>query len=139
MKTWILVFGCLLALASCKKETPTTMLDEMIGDTAAVVKFTGRFENGPYGTVMGTAHILKLHDGKFQLQLKDFNSSNGPDLKVYLSKERMPVNFINLGDLKSTNGNQLYDILNMVDVAEYKYVCVHCKAFNHLFGSALLQ
>jgi hypothetical protein len=139
MKTWIVAVGCLLAFASCKKETASTMLNEMIRDSTAQVNFTGRFENGPYGVVTGTANVLKFADGKYQLQLKDFNSSSGPDLKVYLSKERMPVNFINLGDLKSTNGTQLYDIPEMANVSEYKYACIHCKAFNHLFGAALLQ
>ena len=66
-------------------------------------------------------------------------ASNGPDLKVYLSKELQPVNFINLGALKSVNGNQVYDVTGMPDIMEYKYALVHCQAFNHLFGSVELR
>lgn len=114
------------------------MLDEMVADTA-VLKLKGSFENGPSGVVMGNALVYKLPDGKYQLQLMDFNSSNGPDLKVYLSKEVMPVTFINLGSLKSTNGNQVYNIPEMPDFAQYKYASIHCEEYNHLFGYALLK
>jgi hypothetical protein len=51
----------------------------------------------------------------------------------------MPVHFISLGKLKSTNGNQIYAIPGTPDFNEYKYICIHCKEYNHLFGYALLQ
>jgi hypothetical protein len=65
--------------------------------------------------------------------------SNGPQLHVYISKEVQPVNFIDLGPLQSTMGNQLYNIPGKPDFSVYKYALVHCKKFNHLFGSAKLQ
>ena len=65
--------------------------------------------------------------------------SNGPDLHVYLSKEAFPVNFIDLGRIKSTSGNQLYTISGMPDFVQYKYALIHCQRYNHLFGSALLK
>ncbi|CAN5674802.1 DM13 domain-containing protein [soil metagenome] len=136
---YIVIITLLLITAACKKEAATTRLDEMVMDTAAAKTFSGSFENGPYGTTMGMAQIFQLPDGKLQLQLSAFNVNNGPDLKVYLSKEIMPVNFINLGDLKSTNGNQVYDIEGNVDLKVYKYACIHCKSYNHLFGYALLK
>jgi hypothetical protein len=68
-----------------------------------------------------------------------FSSSNGPDLKVYLSKEIQPINFVNLGSLKSTNGSQLYNIPTGIDFAQYKYALIHCQQYNHLFGSAELK
>ncbi len=138
MKYLSIVLLFVMAITSCKKEAPTIMLNEMVADTA-VQKLAGSFENGPYGAVTGMAVIYKLADGKYQLKLQDFNTSNGPDLKVYLSKEVMPVNFINLGDLKSTNGNQVYDIPGSPDFSQYQYACIHCKAYNHLFGYALLK
>jgi hypothetical protein len=51
----------------------------------------------------------------------------------------MPVNFIDLGALKSTIGNQVYNVVGMPDFMDYKYISIHCVAYNHLFGSALLQ
>jgi hypothetical protein len=56
--------------------------------------------------------MVKIYqeNGKFILSLLNFISSNGTVLHVYLSREMQPVNFIDLGDLKSTNGSQLYEI-----------------------------
>jgi hypothetical protein len=133
------IIALLLLAASCKKEaTPDEVLMEM-EMMGAIRTHTGRFVNGPYGTVTGSAHIVRNANGSIQLLIEGLKSTNGPDLKVYLSKEVQPVNFINLGSLKSVNGNQVYDITGMPDIIEYKYALVHCKAFNHLFGSAELK
>lgn len=142
MKTFFLKYplfiAFLLLTASCKKEaTPTEDLMEM-EMTGANRTHTGLFINGPYGNVSGAAHIVRNADGRIQLLIENLKSSNGPDLKVYLSKEVQPVNFINLGSLKSVNGNQVYDVTGMPNIMEYKYALVHCQAFNHLFGSAEL-
>jgi len=51
----------------------------------------------------------------------------------------MPITFIDLGELKSTKGNQVYSIAGMPDFTDYKYISIHCVAYNHLFGSALLK
>jgi hypothetical protein len=132
----------IIFLSACKKEnqdaTPVIPITEM-PDTSAVTLKTGSFLNGPYGIVTGKALVYKLYGGAYQVQLQNFNSGNGPDLYVYLSKEIMPVNFIPLGRLRSTNGNQLYDIPGMPSLTEYKYINIHCQQYNHLFGYALLQ
>ena len=122
---------------SCKKSSEAT-LNEVLTDTTAKVKFEGSFVNERWGTVSGQARIY-LKNGKFILALENFVTSNGPDLKVYLSKDKGPTEFIKLSDLKSTNGNQLYDIPSMPNFIEYKYALIHCERYNHLFGRALLQ
>jgi hypothetical protein len=99
---------------------------------------TGAFMNGPYGTVSGKAAV-NIDNGVYTLSLEDVKISNGPDLHVYLSKEVQPVNFIDLGKLKSTAGNQLYAINGMPDLSVYKYALIHCQQYNHLFGSAALK
>jgi hypothetical protein len=71
--------------------------------------------------------------------VENFGTTNGPDLKVYLSKAASPQEFISLGDLKSTNGNQVYDIPGTPDFKKYRFVLIHCERFNHLFGSAELM
>jgi hypothetical protein len=53
-----------------------------------------------------------------------------------LSKQAAPINEINLGDLKSTQGNQVYDLNSIPDFDEYKFISIHCVSFNSLFGSA---
>lgn len=56
-----------------------------------------------------------------------------------LYKEFQPINFIDLGRLKSIDGTQVYSINNNVNVQDFKYTLVHCQQFNHLFGSANIQ
>jgi hypothetical protein len=138
MRLIILAAVSLLISACSKKGSPTIELQDM-ADTSATAVATGTFENGPYGTVAGQAGVYRNARGELHVLLQNFNTSNGPDLHVYLSAERMPANFVILGKLKATAGIQVYNIPTGTDVANYKYVCIHCKAYNHLFGSALIK
>lgn len=126
-------------MSACSKATlaPETILAEMT-DTTATLSNSGKFMNGPYGNVSGYAGIYK-NNNEYQVVLDSFATNNGPDLYVYLSKEVMPVNFISLGKLKSTGGKQVYNISANANLMEYKYVCIHCRQYNHLFGYALIQ
>lgn len=127
-----------VVFAACKKNnTPSVILNEM-ADSTAIPQRVGIFNNGPYGRVSGEAKTI-LTGAMYDLKLMNFNGSNGPDLRVYLSKEMNPVNYIDLGPLKATGGNQIYPINGMPDFAQYKYALIHCRQFNHLFGWALLQ
>lgn len=107
-------------------------------DTTAVLEYGGTFSSGPSGTVSGQAKIY-IKEGKYILALENFLTTNGPDLKVYISQEKFPVNFIKLGDLQSTNGNQLYSITGKPDFSIYKYALIHCEKYNHLYGYAELS
>ncbi len=141
MRNVILIFAIITTalFSSCKKASTET-LDQVINpmDTTAMLEYGGTFSSGPSGTVTGQAKIY-LKAGKYILALENFLTTNGPDLKVYLSKEKFPVNFIKLGDLQSTNGNQLYDITGKPDFASYKYALIHCEKYNHLYGYAELN
>lgn len=133
------VFIAVASLSSCKKASTET-LHQVINptDTTAMFQLGGSFVSGPSGTVSGLAKIY-LKEGKYILAFENFKTSNGPDLKVYISKEMFPVNFIKLGDLQSTNGNQLYDISGSPDFTSYKFALIHCEKYNHLFGYAELN
>jgi hypothetical protein len=135
MKISIILFlFSAIILTSCKKETSTDPLNEMV-NSDAVLLFTGNFTgNGSYN-VSGKAEIFKVGN-KTQVKLSNFSSSNGPDLQVFLSKQAAPINEINLGELKSTQGNQVYDLNSIPDFDEYKFISIHCVSFNSLFGSA---
>ena len=131
----------LLFATACNKNagTATTPINERVDTVAAVIVSTtvpGNFISYGQG-VSGTAKLYNTK-GKLSLALENFSTNNGPDLHVYLSKEVMPVNFIDLGKLKSTNGNQVYDISGNPDFTQYKYALIHCQQYNHLFGSAEL-
>lgn len=128
----------LIIFTACRKNnTPTTVLNEMT-DTLAVLKYSGNFVAGPYGNVSGIAEIYQKQNS-FTVKLVNFNSSNGPALHVFISKESQPVNFIDLGALKSTTGNQVYTVNGMPDFNNYKYISIHCVDYNHLFGWALIK
>lgn len=133
---WI---SLLIFLASCKKESASNDPAMDVVENGSTLQAKGLFQNGPYGNVTGQGKIVRNSNTKFDLVLDSFMINNGPDLYVYLSKEVMPVNFIEVGKLKSIGGNQVYPLTSLPDLTQYKYICIHCKAFNHLFGYALLQ
>jgi hypothetical protein len=129
----------LATLSSCVKEnTPVSPVNNPVDTSMAVPRFNGTFNNGPYGVVSGSARIY-LKDNQHILALENFNSSNGPDLHVYISKEVLPINYIDLGRLQSVTGNQQYSLTGTINFSEYKYALIHCQRYNHLFGSAELK
>lgn len=133
------LYGLLAVLMiACTKDANLVVTTPPLIDTTAVVKYSGTFSNGPYGTVMGNVDVVK-QDSLYALRIKSFSTSSGPDLHVYLSKEKQPQNFIDLGSLRAITGNQDYSIPPMTDFAQYKYALIHCKAYNHLFGVSLLH
>ena len=126
-------------LISCVKEnTPVLPLNNKVDTTIAMQKNMGDFMNGPFGSVSGMIAVYKQNDS-LVLALQNMMISNGPQLHVYLSKEVQPVNFIDLGALQSVKGNQLYKIPGNPDFSLYQYALIHCKKYNHLFGSAKLK
>lgn len=139
MKKILFIIISVFAIVACSKQnaTPTTPGTGMV-DTSAMLKYSGSFMNGPYGTVSGEAKVF-LQNGNYVLKFQGVSISNGPDLHVYLSKEILPVNFIDLGSLQSTSGNQIYNVTGSPNFGQFKYALVHCKQYNHLFGSAELR
>jgi len=134
----LLLAATILLLSCVKENTPEILLDNTVDTTIAMPQNNGNFMNGPFGSVSGMATVYR-QDGTLVLALENMMISNGPQLHVYLSREVQPVNFIDLGPLQSTKGNQLYDIAGNPDFSVYKYALIHCKKYNHLFGSAKLQ
>jgi hypothetical protein len=140
LRSGLIAVIVIIAFAGCKKEsTPTIALNETIDATKSTPASTdGSFSDGSYGTVTGTARIF-LTDGKYQLALESFSTTNGPDLKVYISKEKNPVHFVNLGSLKATSGNQIYNIPAEANPKDYGYALIYCQQYSHLFGYSPLS
>ncbi len=97
----------------------------------------------------GTAEIVRLPDGKHQLVLRDLSTSDGPDLRVWLTDQ--PVvegqagwrlfddgKYFEAGRLKGTHGTLVYDLPADVNPAEYTSVSIWCKRFSVSFGAAPL-
>ncbi len=97
------------------------------------------------GSLMGVGHSVtgdvKIYDdsGTLVVVLDPFMSQNGPDLKVYLSKDEKATEYLYLGALKSVTGKQSYEVTGMPDLTQYKYVMIWCQQFSVLFGIAELQ
>ncbi|WP_407527834.1 DM13 domain-containing protein [Lacibacter sp. MH-610] len=139
-QVFAIILSASLFLAACKKDnlTSTTPGTDM-PDPNSTVLLMGNFIAGPFGAPTGQAEIRRAVNGSLTLVLKNFTVNNGPDLHVYLSKEVQPINFIDLGRLKSISGTQVYTINGTPDFTQYRYALIHCQQFNHLFGSAELK
>lgn len=100
---------------------------------------TFRATPGTSYTVKGTA-ILEQIPGEDGLRLRfdeDFQSSNGPDLYVYLSKtDKVNATSVSLGKLQTTLGAQTYTVPSSVNMTDFDYVLIHCLPFNVTFGFA---
>ncbi len=92
-------------------------------------------------TVKGKAILEQVSGGGLQLRFdEDFQSSNGPDLNVYLSSESgINANSLLLGQLMNTRGTQTYTLPPFVEMNDFDHVVIHCLPFNVTFGSAPLR
>ena len=95
----------------------------------------------------GLASIYQLPDGKRTLRFTQFETSNGPDVHVYLTATEVEkggdaikeAGFIDLGSMKGNKGDQNYDIPADADLNKYKNVTIWCARFGVNFGQAALD
>ena len=86
-------------------------------------------------------------DGKPVLRLKDFKTSNGPDVHVVLvaanagdaKSLKSDTERIELGKLKGNEGDQNYEIPAGTDLTRFGAVLIYCERFNAVFGVATLD
>ena len=103
------------------------------------IELSGNFVDADWiHKTKGTATVIQNDENRI-LNLEDFNTTNGPDLYVYLSTDEKASEFVNLGRLQSSNGEQSYEIPADVDLSKYNKVLIWCKAFGVLFGTAELS
>jgi hypothetical protein len=137
-KAFILFFGFFLLMGCSKdEETIVSQLEVVHPGATAVLKFMGTLNAKPGESGSGTANIY-LEGSVNTLKFENFSITNGPDLKVYLSKTESTESIVNLGSLKS-NGIQAYTIPSLVVIADYKYVLIYCQQYKVLFSSAILS
>lgn len=106
----------------------------------------GIFHSNAHET-RGTASILARPDGSHLLRLEGFETSNGPDVQVYLVRAMdvqdnatvEKAGFVNVGALKGNVGDQNYEIPVDVDVDAYRAVTIWCRRFGVNFGTAPLM
>ena len=86
----------------------------------------------------GTVSVLQAGE-EFTLRYENFKTINGPDLRVYLSSDLEATEFVDLGELKATEGSVNYSIPPNTDLSRYRYALVWCEDFSVLFNHADLQ
>jgi hypothetical protein len=96
----------------------------------------------------GEALVVATADGRRFLRFQGFETSDGPDLLVYLSA-KVPAgsddwygydqDFVDLGQLKGNVGNQNYEIPQGVDLEKYTTAVVWCRRFEVGFAAAELS
>ena len=112
---------------------------------APVALESGRF-HGVHHETKGRATVYRMANGKRVLRFTEFETSNGPDVQVYLvaapdAQDNATVTkagFVNLGAMKGNRGDQNYEVPDGVDLAKYRAVTIWCRRFAVNFGSAPL-
>ena len=101
-------------------------------------------------TTTGSARVIEYPDGSRQLAIEGLETTNGPDVHVWLSAG--PVlegtdgwftaagyEYVDLGPIKGNLGDQLYDIPTGVDLGVLRTVDLWCVQFSVSFGAAAMS
>ncbi len=111
--------------------------------TAEPIALTsGAFTSLDHDTT-GVVRVLQLADGTRVVRLEGLDTSNGPDLYLYLSTNpaegdpgAFDDDYLDLGRLKGNQGNQNYDLPPDVDLSHFASVVIWCDRFDSAFGAA---
>ena len=125
------------------------LFDEVVVETLteAQVVATGSFRDADRAHQgSGIATLVALPGGGHEIQLSEFEVTNGPDLEVWLSAHPDPAAssdvadnaWVALGQLKGNIGDQAYAIPADVDVSTFQSVVIWCEQFGVLFSPAAL-
>ena len=137
-------------MAAAADSAPTEMAEELpgqgTGGAEPVAVVAGMFVGADdFHQASGSATIYALDDGSNVLRFEDFEVTNGPDLRVYLSPldaDGVPqidaADSIELGSLSGNIGNQNYDIPAGYDVTQPLGVVIWCQPFRVTFATAVL-
>lgn len=113
---------------------------------AGKILASGNFHDVAHKGV-GTATIYQLADGTRVLRFTNFETSNGPDVHVYLvaandasdSDTVKKAGFAEIGSLKGNIGDQNYQLSADLDLSKYHAVTIWCQRFGVNFATAPLS
>jgi hypothetical protein len=114
--------------------------------TSQTILASGSFHSVAHKSA-GQATIYQLAGGKRLLRFTNFETSNGPDVRVYLiatkdasdSDTVKQAGFVELGSLKGNIGDQNYEVSSDLDLNKYHAVTIWCKRFSVNFATAPLR
>ncbi len=108
------------------------------GSGKTEVEAKGSFVSQAHETT-GTAELVKLGDKHF-LRLSSFHTSNGPDVRVYITDGGKPgQQSVALGSLKGNIGDQFYELPGTYKPGPHDAVAIWCERFAVGFGKADLR
>lgn len=98
----------------------------------------------------GKVKLIRLADGSLTLRLEDLDTSNGPDLRVWLTDAPVKEGvagwrvfddgkYLSLGKLKGNKGDQNYPLPPGTDPSAFTSVTIWCDRFDVSFGAAGLK
>ena len=144
--TLILAIGLWAAFRPERLFVNAKVNEAMPANVSQTLLTSGSFHSVAHET-KGTASIYQVENGKRIVRFTNFETSNGPDVHVYLvaandasdSETVKKAGFLELGSLKGNIGDQNYDVPADVDLAKYRAVTIWCKRFSVNFGTAPLS
>lgn len=124
----------------------TSVTSSAAPGTPQTVLATGHFHSVSHAST-GVATIHQFPTGTRLVRLTAFETSNGPDVHVYLiaapdAQDNDTVTragFVDLGALKGNTGDQNYEVPAEVDLRQYHAVTIWCRRFGVNFATAPLR
>jgi len=108
----------------------------------------GTFLNNrePYRGAEGSVLIYQLPDTSMYLRLENFRTTRAPDLRMVLTRNPDPydpqgvrVDYIDLGPLVYSSGNQNYAMPQGIDFSQYPTLALYSPSLNFVMSSATLR
>jgi hypothetical protein len=143
---WCRRFGVNFGTAPLAAQAVDSNQSSTTPNSQPVAVASGQFHDVSHkGT--GTATVYQLAEGRRVLRFTNFETSNGPDVVVYLaatedakdSETVTKAGYVLLGSLKGNQGDQNYEIPADVDLSKYRSVVIWCRRFSANFATAPLQ
>jgi hypothetical protein len=112
----------------------------------------GDFIDAEHGT-QGVVRIVRAADGTRQVWLEGLDTSNGPDLHLWITDRESggdcagcfdswgiydDGDYVALGELKGNQGDQRYEIPDDAKLGGMRSVVIWCDRFNVAFGTAAI-
>lgn len=140
----------LVSTATAQSASQSTAQSAPSGTPAPVAETAKEVAAGEWRSLehatTGKASLIKLPGGGHSVQFAALDTSDGPDLYVYLSphvsssaEKTFGQGFTSLGKLKGNRGDQVYEIPSGVDVSTIRSVVIWCKRFSAGFAVAPLE
>ncbi|MFI2709810.1 DM13 domain-containing protein [Micromonospora sp. NPDC018662] len=138
----------LVAVPSTASVAPSGPATPAPTPAGPVLLGSGEFVSHEHDT-RGAARIVRTADGRHRLELVGLDTSNGPDLQVWLTDQPVRTGpsgwrvfddgrHVALGPLKGNRGDQAYAIPAGTDLAGLTSVSIWCERFAVSFGAAAL-